>query len=85
MPNKFVAPMLAVGQIWCFDNAEFAIVRLSKHLAELRGCSSGKVVRRGSADLQSIRAIHGLIKEGRARLCGQVEGVPAGKAGKGPA
>ena len=85
MPNKFVVPFLAVGQIWRFDNIEFAIVRLSKHLAELRGCPSGKVMRRGASELQSIRSIHQLVKEGRARLSGQVdaeEGLLA-KAGKG--
>ena len=70
MPNKTLAPALAVGQIWRFDNLEVVIVRLSKHLAELRSFCSGKVVQRGPTDLQSIRAIQLRIKAGRARLTG---------------
>jgi hypothetical protein len=75
VPNKTIAapPALAVGQIWRFDNLEVVIVRLSKHLAELRAFASGKVIRRGPTDLRSIRAIELLIKEGRGHLTGHAD------------
>jgi hypothetical protein len=50
------SPVLQVGQVWSFQikDMDLAIVGLSKHLAEVRHCRDGKLIRIGPTDLQSV-------------------------------